>query len=111
MRGVSNLIQKRGQNMPTSADGSSAMEFIVHKSDLLRELSATQGVVERRSTVPILNNFLIEATNDHNLRITGTDLELSLRTSCPAKVTKAGSCTVPARKLYEYVRLLRDGEI
>lgn len=97
--------------MATLADGSPAMEFVVHKADLLRELSVTQGVVERKSTVPILNNFLLEATDNHNLRITGTDLELSLRTFCPAKVIKAGLCTVPARKLYDYVRLLQDGEI
>ena len=87
------------------------MEIIVQKSDLLRELSVTQGVVERKSTVPILSSFLLEATDNHHLLITATDLELSLRTFCPAKVIKAGSCTIPARKLYEYVRLLRDGEI
>ncbi len=87
-----------------------AMEITVQRSDLLKELSITQGVVERKSTVPILTRFLFEAT-DHNLLITATDLDLSLRTFCPAKVVKPGSCTVPARKLYDYVRLLRDGEI
>jgi DNA polymerase-3 subunit beta len=87
------------------------MEFIVQKSDLLKELSAAQNVVERKSTVPILGSFLLEATDNHTLLITATDLDLSLRTFCPAKVIQAGSCTIPARKLYEYVRLLRDGEI
>ena len=86
------------------------MEITVTKSDLLKELTATQGVVERKTTIPILSNFLFEAAGDR-LTITATDLDLSLRTSCPAKVKKEGACTIPARKLYDYVRLLPEGEI
>src|SRR5246127_4579554 len=86
------------------------MEITVSKSDLLKELTATQGVVERKTTIPILSNFLFEASGD-KLSITATDLDLSLRTSCPAKVKKEGSCTIPARKLYDYVKLLGDGDI
>jgi len=86
------------------------MEITVSKFDLLKELTATQGVVERKTTIPILSNFLFEASGDR-LSITATDLDLSLRTSCPAKVKKEGSCTIPARKLYDYVKLLPDGEI
>jgi DNA polymerase III subunit beta len=87
-----------------------AMEITVSKFDLLKELTATQGVVERKTTIPILSNFLFEAAGD-KLTITATDLDLSLRTSCPAKVKKEGSCTIPARKLYDYVKLLPDGDI
>src|SRR5947207_5292816 len=94
---------------PSTAQGA-AMEITVSKFDLLKELTATQGVVERKTTIPILSNFLFEAAGD-KLTITATDLDLSLRTSCPAKVKKEGSCTVPARKLYEYVKLLSDGDI
>ena len=90
--------------------GSPSMEITIQKSDLLKELSVTQGIVERKSTVPILGSFLFEATGNE-LLITATDLDLSLRTFCVAKVIKPGACTIPARKLYEYVRLLRDGEI
>src|SRR5947207_172334 len=86
------------------------MEITVSKSELLKELTATQGVVERKTTIPILSNFLFEAA-DGKLSITATDLDLSLRTSCPAKVKKEGSCTIPARKLYDYVKLLPDGDI
>ena len=86
------------------------MEITVNKSDLLKELTATQGVVERKTTIPILSNFLFEAAGE-KLAITATDLDLSLRTSCAAKVKKEGSCTIPARKLYDYVKLLPDGEI
>ncbi len=86
------------------------MEISVSKFDLLKELTATQGVVERKTTIPILSNFLFEAAGD-KLAITATDLDLSLRTSCPAKVKKEGACTIPARKLYDYVKLLPDGDI
>ncbi len=86
------------------------MEISVSKFELLRELTATQGVVERKTTIPILSNFLFEAA-DNRLTITATDLDLSLRTSCPAKVKKEGACTIPARKLYDYVKLLPDGDI
>src|SRR5437879_2170775 len=86
------------------------MEIVVSKSDLQKELTATQGVVERKTTIPILANFLFEAAGD-KLSITATDLDLSLRTSCPAKVKKDGSCTIPARKLHDYVKLLGDGDI
>jgi DNA polymerase III subunit beta len=86
------------------------MEISVSKAELLKELTATQGVVERKTTIPILSNFLFEA-GDGKLTITATDLDLSLRTSCDAKVKKEGSCTIPARKLYDYVKLLSEGDI
>jgi DNA polymerase-3 subunit beta len=86
------------------------MEITVSKSDLLKELTATQGVVERKTTIPILSNFLFEASGDR-LSITATDLDLSLRTGCPAKVKKEGACTIPARRLFDYVKLLPDGDI
>src|ERR1700758_802814 len=86
------------------------MEITVSKAELLRELTATQGVVERKTTIPILSNYLFEAA-DGKLAITATDLDLSLRTSCNAKVKKEGSCTIPARKLYDYVKLLPDADI
>jgi len=92
------------------AVASAAMEITVSKSELLRELTATQGVVERKTTIPILSNYLFEAAGDR-LSLTATDLDLSLRTSCAAKVKKEGACTVPARKLYDYVRLLPDADI
>src|SRR4051812_42803226 len=94
----------------TSALQGTQMEISVNKTELLKELTATQGVVERKTTIPILSNFLFEAT-DSKLTLTATDLDLSLRTSCNAKVKKEGSCTIPARKLYDYVKLLPDGDI
>lgn len=86
------------------------MEFSVKKYDLLKELELTQGVVERKTTIPILSNLLFEAKGDH-LDITATDLELSICTNCVAKVKKEGGGTIPAKKLLELVRLLPDEEI
>jgi len=86
------------------------MEFSVTKSALLNELSMTQGVVERKTTIPILSNLLVEASGSQ-LSITATDLELSIRTSCEAKVKNEGAGTIPAKKLLELVRLLPEGEI
>jgi DNA polymerase III subunit beta len=89
---------------------STTMEITVSKLELLRELTATQGVVERKTTIPILSNYLFEAAGD-KLSLTATDLDLSLRTSCNAKVKKEGACTIPARKLHDYVKLLPDADI
>src|SRR5260221_10734689 len=94
----------------TAREESESMEFSVSKSALLNELTTTQGVVERKTTIPILSNLLVEA-RDGRLTITATDLELSIRTSCEAKVKKEGAGTIPAKKLLELVRLLREGEI
>ena len=94
----------------TSTITSAAMEIVLSQAEMLRELTATQGVVERKTTIPILSNFLFEAAGDR-LTITATDLDLSLRTSCPATIKKEGSCTIPARKLYDYVKLLPEGSV
>ena len=87
-----------------------AMEISVSRQDLLKELTATQSVVERKTTIPILSNFLLEADNE-SLTITATDLDQAIRTSVAVKVKKSGACTIPARKLYDYIKLLPDGEI
>src|SRR5438477_4180145 len=94
----------------TAREEHQSMEFSVTKSALLNELSTTQGVVERKTTIPILSNLLVEAMGSQ-LTITATDLELSIRTCCDAKVKKDGAATIPAKKLLELVRLLPEGEI
>jgi DNA polymerase-3 subunit beta len=87
-----------------------AMEITVSRQELVKELTATQSVVERKTTIPILSNFLIEAEGDR-LNITATDLDQAIRTSAAAKVKKPGACTIPARKLYDYIKLLPEGDI
>jgi DNA polymerase-3 subunit beta len=103
--------------MPTSesevekpAAQGAAMEITVSRQDLVRELTATQSVVERKTTIPILSNFLLEAEDDR-LNITATDLDQAIRTSATVKVKKPGACTIPARKLYDYIKLLPEGDI
>lgn len=86
------------------------MEFTVSKSDLVRELNLSQGVVEKKTTIPILSNVLLEASGDRVV-ITATDLELAIRSSCPARVTKPGAGTIPAKRLLDYVRLLPDADV
>ena len=86
------------------------MEFSVSKSDLVRELGLTQGVVERKTTIPILSNILVETDHDQ-VWLTATDLELGIRCSCPARIKKEGAGTIPARRLLDYVRLLPDSDV
>jgi DNA polymerase-3 subunit beta len=86
------------------------MEFTVSKSNLVRELSLSQGVVEKKTTIPILSNVLIE-TADDSIILTATDLELGIRCSCPARVHKRGAGTIPAKKLLDYTRLLPEADV
>src|SRR6266853_6705453 len=86
------------------------MEFTVRKFDLLQELTLIQGVVERKTTIPILANVLLHAEGGE-LRIAATDLETGLKSMCAAKTTVPGTITLPAKRLYEIVRALPDKEI
>ncbi|MBM41099.1 MAG: DNA polymerase III subunit beta [Acidobacteria bacterium] len=88
------------------------MELTVRKAELLKELQLFQGIVERKNTIPILANVLVEAEDgaDH-ARLAATDLEVGLRSRCEAGVEKGGSLTLPAKKLFEIVRALPDTEV
>jgi DNA polymerase-3 subunit beta len=79
------------------------MEVSVRREDLVRGLYLVQGVVERRNTLPILANVLIEST-EGGLALTATDMEVGLRDVVTADVKKKGAVTVNARKLYEIAR-------
>jgi len=86
------------------------MELVVRKNDLLRELQLFQGIVERKNTIPILANVLLEAKGNE-VRMLATDLEVALRSRCDAAVTKGGSLTLPAKKLYEVVKALPETDV
>jgi DNA polymerase-3 subunit beta len=86
------------------------MELVVRKNDLLRELQLFQGIVERKNTIPILANVLLEAKGDEVFFL-ATDLEVGLRSKCQATVTKGGSLTLPAKKFYEIVKSLPETDI
>ena len=84
------------------------MEFVVNREVLLPALGKVIGVVERRQTLPILGNLLVVAKEDQIL-LAGTDLEVEVRSHCPATIKTAGETTVPARKFLDICRSLADG--
>ncbi len=86
------------------------MEFEIQRDALLRPLQAVIGVVERRQTLPILANVLVEKTADQ-LRMTATDLEVELQAEAALEGGTAGKVTVPARKLMDIVRNLPDDAV
>jgi DNA polymerase III subunit beta len=86
------------------------MDFVTTKENLLRELQAMQGIVEKKSTIPILSNIVIDAKKDA-LEMLATDLEVGLRCSCEATVARPGSVTLSARRLFDIVRYLPEAEV
>jgi len=86
------------------------MEITLPKTDLVRELYFLQGIVERKSAIPILSNTLIEA-RANEISFSATDLDISLRSECPAQVLAEGSITLNTKKLYEIARSLPDSDV
>ncbi len=86
------------------------MELTVAKADLQKELQLCQGIVEKRSTIPILSNVLLKAA-DGKLQIAATDLDVTILSSCPARVTTPGGVTIEARRLFDVVRSLPDDDV
>ena len=84
------------------------MKFSIAREALLAPIAQVVNVVERRQTLPVLANFLLEAVED-GLRITGTDMEVELIARAKAEVAQTGSITVPARKLVDICRALPEG--
>jgi DNA polymerase-3 subunit beta len=84
------------------------MKFTVTRNSLLNELNLVQGVIEKKSTIPILSNILLEASGER-LAITATDLDVTIRCGCSASVAEEGTTTLSARRLFDIVRLLPDG--
>jgi len=86
------------------------MKVRIGRDELLTGLQRVQGVVEKRNTMPILSNILLEAKQD-GAEIVATDLEIGMRGLYKATVLQAGGVTVSARKLYEIIKELPSGEI
>jgi len=84
------------------------MEITVRREDLVRDLQVIQGIVDRRGAIAILSNALLVASND-SLSLSATDLDVSVKAVCPARVKKAGATTLPARKLHDIVKALPSG--
>jgi DNA polymerase-3 subunit beta len=83
------------------------MEFTVQRNALLAELNLVQGVIEKKSTIPILSNILLEASGER-IDITATDLDVSICCGCAAEIRNDGTTTLSARRLFDIVRLLPD---
>ncbi|HNG55304.1 MAG: DNA polymerase III subunit beta [Nitrospira sp.] len=86
------------------------MKVRIGREELLTGLQRVQGVVEKRNTMPILSNILLEAKHD-GAEIVATDLEIGMRGLYKATVLEAGGVTISARKLYEIIKELPSGEI
>ncbi|MEN8183921.1 MAG: DNA polymerase III subunit beta, partial [Myxococcota bacterium] len=87
------------------------MKFKIEKADLQRGLARIQSVVEKRNSMPILANVLLEAEKPGGIILSATDLEVGIRSCHDAKVATAGSVTASAKKLYEIIRELPDEPI
>ena len=85
------------------------MKATIERATLLRGLSHVQSVVERRNTIPILSNVLIEAQGSGALRLMATDLDLQIDETIAAAVDQPGAITVPAHTLFDIVRKLPEG--
>lgn len=87
------------------------MEFVIKQSALKEVLSFVQGVVERKSTIPVLSNILIESLGENSIRIVGTDLDVTIRCDADAEIKKGGAMCVQARKLFDLSRLLDADDV
>ncbi len=87
------------------------MEFKIKQSVLKEELGFIQGVVERKTTIPVLSNILIESLGENEIRIVGTDLDCTIRCDAEAEILSAGAICIQARKLFDIVRALESGDV
>lgn len=87
------------------------MEFVIKQGALKDELGFVQGIVEKKSTIPVLSNILIESVGENTIRIVATDLDVTIRCEVEAEIKTAGSMCVQARKLFDIVRLLEDSDV
>ena len=87
------------------------MEFVISQDVLKTELGYVQGVVERKSTIPVLSNILIESIGENAVRFVGTDLDVTIRCEAEAEIRSSGSMCVQARKLFDIVRLLPNSDV
>jgi len=85
------------------------MEFTIKQSILKDELGFIQGVVERKTTIPVLANILIESIGEKEIRIVGTDLDCTIRCDADAEIKETGAMCIQARKLFDIVRALPAG--
>ena len=89
-------------------DGDKAMKSIINRASLLKPLGHVQSVVERRNTIPILSNVLLNGSNGR-LSLTATDMDMDIIETVDCNVIQEGTVTIPAHTLYDIIRKLPDG--
>jgi DNA polymerase-3 subunit beta len=88
------------------------MQFVIARNALQKELAFVQGIVERKNTIPVLANILIESAGEDSIRISGTDLDVTIRCDADAQeISTQGAICVQARKLFDIARLLPDAQV
>ena len=87
------------------------MEFVIKQSVLKEVLGFVQGVVERKSTIPVLSNVLIESLGENSIRIVGTDLDVTIRCDAEAGILKGGSMCIQSKRLFDLARLLNGDTV
>jgi hypothetical protein len=101
--------------IPVSAETKSPapllMELAIDRGQFLAEVQAATRVTEGKSTVPILTHLLLRTTTNGALSVTGSDLQRTITTECPAAVKSQGAAAVPAQKLLTYLKLLPNGQV
>lgn len=90
---------------------SNALQIKIQKDEFLKAITTVFGAISSKATLPILSNILIQTNGPDQIVLSGTDLELGIKTHCPATVLLQGAVTVPAKKLYEIIRELGLGEV
>jgi DNA polymerase-3 subunit beta len=87
------------------------MEFVIKQNVLKEELGIVQGIVEKKNTIPVLSNILIESIGENAIRFVGTDLDVTIRCDAEAEIKSPGAMCVQARKLFDIVRLLEADDV
>ncbi len=84
------------------------MELIVSKENLVNGIQVVQNAVSQKSSLPILSNVLLEAEKD-TLKLTATDLDIGICSTIPITIQQEGSITIPAKKFFDIVKALPEG--
>src|SRR5687767_5418033 len=87
------------------------MHVVVSKKDLVRVLARCQGVADKKSTMPVLGNVLLEVSGTDQLRLAATDLYVAVSGKIQAKVENGGAVAIGARDLFERVKMMPEGQI
>lgn len=93
----------------TAPEKAASLKAEIKRADLLKSLNYAQSVVERRGTIPILSNIRIEAA-DNGLKLTATDMDISVEDKADAKVSTEGATTVPAHTFFDIIRKLPESK-